>query len=498
MNLKERKYNYNLIYFFYIAIIFQILPFTKNDSFSLNINYLFIIILNLYPLYFYLINFKKIENIPFFYLSHLYFFLSYTLAIIYDQSPLTASIGSDHDLISSLFANRPRQLMGATGDELMLSLKIYTLALLFFNFGYFLTCKYLKLNKLSINFFNHNNNYNFVLCLGLLAFTGYLLLIIFKESYFFNIFNQIKTPLLFFYLGCFYIYLIKTKTNIISKIILIILIIMPVILEILSGLMTFPFLIIFYLYLLNFLFKKKLYLKTIIILTLIFLFLNSHKHEYRSLISFYNNTDKLKNSNAELNTVEKFIKSYNQSIKSDLNSENSYVFYNYLRNNLKRLFHSYNSLIVVTQMTPIEVPYYGGESYIPLITKFIPRVLWPDKPTEEFGSSFGKVYKILNVADKQTSWNMPVINEFYANFGKKGVIIGMFLVGILLGLINVMLNFNKENLLFLITYSSFYPIFYMESNLSLVIGVILQKFIFLILFIFLVKIILKKIRLFNL
>ena len=79
--------------------------------------------------------------------------------------------------------------------------------------------------------------------------------------------------------------------------------------------------------------------------------------------------------------------------------------------------------------TPREVPYWGGETYLSLVGAFVPRVLWPDKPTKELGQAFGHCYGYVGTNDTNTSLNLPFLVEFYANFGIAGIIGGMFLVG---------------------------------------------------------------------
>jgi hypothetical protein len=85
----------------------------------------------------------------------------------------------------------------------------------------------------------------------------------------------------------------------------------------------------------------------------------------------------------------------------------------------------------VVDRTPREVPYWGRATLTPLLTKPIPRVVWPSKPEEATGQTFGHRYKYLESWDQTTSWNMPQLVEFYAAFGIWGVVLGMFLLGAL-------------------------------------------------------------------
>jgi hypothetical protein len=88
--------------------------------------------------------------------------------------------------------------------------------------------------------------------------------------------------------------------------------------------------------------------------------------------------------------------------------------------------------------TPAMVPFFGGESYYPILFKPIPRVIWPDKPEEMSGQEFGHRYGLLDAGDTGTSINLPQIVELYANFGLTGVIVGMFIFGLIYRLVTEM------------------------------------------------------------
>lgn len=85
----------------------------------------------------------------------------------------------------------------------------------------------------------------------------------------------------------------------------------------------------------------------------------------------------------------------------------------------------------VMSLTPSVVPYWGGETYYSLLFKPIPRIVWPDKPEEVTGRTFGQRYGYTSLANPGTSINFAQLIEQYANFGVFGVIIGMFVVGMI-------------------------------------------------------------------
>ena len=102
-----------------------------------------------------------------------------------------------------------------------------------------------------------------------------------------------------------------------------------------------------------------------------------------------------------------------------------------------------SGLLIITaiSLTPDVVPYWKGETYISLLWLFVPRFLYPDKPTKMLGQEFGHRYGILDEDDLWTSVNLPhQVVEMYINFGKIGVFLGMALIGCLYRMIAALLG----------------------------------------------------------
>lgn len=130
--------------------------------------------------------------------------------------------------------------------------------------------------------------------------------------------------------------------------------------------------------------------------------------------------------------------------------------------------------------TNTKIRFLNGFSYKQLLYKFIPRVLWKNKPVDDMGNKFGVLYGVLHDHDFTTSWNMPILNESYINFGYKGVIFVMFILGLINRLIvnfySTKFNYGFETII------GFYlcsRLFFMESHLSLVYGGVITVVIFL-------------------
>ena len=226
-------------------------------------------------------------------------------------------------------------------------------------------------------------------------------------------------------------------------------------------------------------------------------FIHNYKYEYRNLIwgsenlnATLDNYEYAKEQSLKeqdlFDKSKNFIKTYYEGLlKFDL--ENVYTNNSsFLRRNFSRLTHSYQSLVIVTTLSPKIIPYWEGYSYKILLTKLVPRIFWENKPSDTLGNEFGVRYNVL-VDNPTTSWNMPVLNEFYVNFGIIGIVLGMFFLGALYNLVSLNLNYSHNNYLFLISFITLYPLFYLESHLSLTFGAVVQTFLFLYLIIFLYK-----------
>jgi hypothetical protein len=96
---------------------------------------------------------------------------------------------------------------------------------------------------------------------------------------------------------------------------------------------------------------------------------------------------------------------------------------------------------IVHQMSPAIVPYYSGATYSYLVSAWVPRFLWPDKPVA-LGSSGGASYDygLQYRNNTQTSIGLGQPAEAYANFGPPGVAIIMAIQGLFFAVLSRMLN----------------------------------------------------------
>lgn len=111
-----------------------------------------------------------------------------------------------------------------------------------------------------------------------------------------------------------------------------------------------------------------------------------------------------------------------------------------------------------------------GATYLPLLTKWIPRMIWPDKPREDLGNRWAHEYGYLDSSDDVTSFNLPWLPEMYMNFGWTGVVIISFLIGALAAVLWSRLAKASPSPVFAAGLSLLSVFFFPESNLSLELG----------------------------
>lgn len=129
------------------------------------------------------------------------------------------------------------------------------------------------------------------------------------------------------------------------------------------------------------------------------------------------------------------------------------------------------TLAAVMRDTPNPHPYLHGETYKALLTKWIPRLIWPSKPREDWGNRWGRLYGYLGEEDFTTSFNLPWLPEMYINFGWYGILVLMFVVGLLFRFLWAWLLWNPSGPVgYGVTLALVQNISYPESNFSLQFG----------------------------
>lgn len=81
------------------------------------------------------------------------------------------------------------------------------------------------------------------------------------------------------------------------------------------------------------------------------------------------------------------------------------------------------------------IPFASGATVESAIINLIPRAIWPEKPTRAGGNALVTQYTGIGFANG-TSVGIGQVMEFYINFGTDGVIVGFFILGLVLSLVD--------------------------------------------------------------
>ena len=105
--------------------------------------------------------------------------------------------------------------------------------------------------------------------------------------------------------------------------------------------------------------------------------------------------------------------------------------------------HEIDSLCAIVAQTPDPNPYLYGRDYLWFIPcGLIPRAVWPNKPYLQDRDVFDVDYWHTS---KGACAGPPYIGDLYMNFGFPGVIVGMFLMGVLLRFVYLYFVENTED-----------------------------------------------------
>lgn len=195
---------------------------------------------------------------------------------------------------------------------------------------------------------------------------------------------------------------------------------------------------------------------------------NSFSNKYR------NNLFDISNINNEY--LKYFVYSVNETIKRfDLNY------------NLLRTFQIHN-------LFPDNYKFYSGETLKPIISKLLPRYIYPDKKIENLGNVFGRDYGYLASNDFSTTINVNVLVDGFINYGYPGLLIPIVLLFIYFTYIFYFTK-NLKKYPFICLLLNFQIIFFLiiiESNISLIFGRLLYLNLLIILILLLTFLIEKK------
>jgi hypothetical protein len=135
----------------------------------------------------------------------------------------------------------------------------------------------------------------------------------------------------------------------------------------------------------------------------------------------------------------------------------------------------------VIEMTPAQVPYQYGRLYSYLPITFVPRILWPEKPSiTDANKWYQLAYHLTAPANiESVGISVGTLTESYINFGWIGPIIVMFCMGLLLGVLKEFFMRTACGLLFSSMGIALLPgLLAVESQMAIYVSGLVQQVFF--------------------
>lgn len=126
----------------------------------------------------------------------------------------------------------------------------------------------------------------------------------------------------------------------------------------------------------------------------------------------------------------------------------------------------FNAIVMIPWRVPSQVDYQIGSTFYPLLIGWIPRAIWPNKPILSQGAF---MHNVIIGASTQSNVGLTSIGDFYLNFGLSGVLIGMFLLGVIIRTIFLYgQSFTKSTMYLSLFYFMLYPqlLFSLQSSVA--------------------------------
>jgi hypothetical protein len=100
----------------------------------------------------------------------------------------------------------------------------------------------------------------------------------------------------------------------------------------------------------------------------------------------------------------------------------------------------------IYSLTPEIIPYQYGGTYSFFFVAWIPRVIWPEKPQAGGANNFFAVNYGITTEEgaKRSTFGVSLLGEGYINFGTPGVIVVMFMQGVILILLQLVFGTAKS------------------------------------------------------
>jgi hypothetical protein len=100
-----------------------------------------------------------------------------------------------------------------------------------------------------------------------------------------------------------------------------------------------------------------------------------------------------------------------------------------------------SSIEIIVKGTGTVTPFEYGYTLLPMLSAFVPRLIWSDKPSIQTGQLMNQDF---HVTEGDLTYISPShLGELYWNFGWPGVIVGMSMIGMLFGYLGARFDLSK-------------------------------------------------------
>jgi hypothetical protein len=180
--------------------------------------------------------------------------------------------------------------------------------------------------------------------------------------------------------------------------------------------------------------RKQVPWKELFIGVFIFAVLNAAKYQYRDRVWF----------SAEGGNTQQNLQIWQESIldvfssdleKIDSQQTNVFISVIYRLDQIRKFAY-------FLDLTPSQIPFWNGRSYEYFFVAWIPRLLWPDKPSPSTYTNLAELTYRLKTEGSSTSIGLGFMAEAYINFGN--TIFVMFLFGIMMQFFNQLFGSSKS------------------------------------------------------
>jgi len=178
--------------------------------------------------------------------------------------------------------------------------------------------------------------------------------------------------------------------------------------------------------------RRRIPTIALILVLVAVVFLQTGKSEFRAQYWYSDNTN-----DALFDRINFWLEGSIQEWQEILSDPTGEKLIDQLRSSILRvslLTHAAN----VYEQTPEIVPFQGGKLYEFAIIGFIPRFVWPDKPSGNDANQFYQVAYSVTPEGRLYSVSIAIgyLIEAYISFGWAGIVAIMFMIGIMIGTLN--------------------------------------------------------------